>query len=61
MRLSLDGPLVSVDAVAAALDDPALRLVDCRWYLGRPGDGRVPALTELTLDGYGYRWLRVPG
>jgi len=41
MRLSLDGPLVSVDAVAAALDDPALRLVDCRWYLGRPGDGRA--------------------
>jgi thiosulfate/3-mercaptopyruvate sulfurtransferase len=33
--------LVSVDAVAAALDDPALRLVDCRWYLGRPGDGRA--------------------
>jgi thiosulfate/3-mercaptopyruvate sulfurtransferase len=57
MRLSLDGPLVSVDAVAAALDDPALRLVDCRWYLGRPGDGRaaydaghLPGAMHLDVD-----------
>lgn len=41
MTLVLDEPLVSIAAVANALDDPALRLVDCRWYLGRPGDGRL--------------------
>ncbi len=34
-------PLISVDDLAARLDDPTLRIVDCRWYLGRPGDGRV--------------------
>jgi thiosulfate/3-mercaptopyruvate sulfurtransferase len=46
-----------VDAVAAALDDPALRLVDCRWYLGRPGDGRaaydaghLPGAMHLDVD-----------
>jgi thiosulfate/3-mercaptopyruvate sulfurtransferase len=40
MILALDGPLASVDQVGTALGDAALRLVDCRWYLGRPGDGR---------------------
>jgi thiosulfate/3-mercaptopyruvate sulfurtransferase len=34
-------PLISVDDLAARLGDPTLRIVDCRWYLGRPGDGRV--------------------
>lgn len=34
-------PLISVDDLAARLADPALRIVDCRWYLGRPGEGRI--------------------
>lgn len=57
MSLALHGPLVTVDEVAAALDDPALRLVDCRWYLGRPGDGRLaydaghlPGAVHLDVD-----------
>ena len=57
MRPALDRPLVSVDAVAEAIDDPALRLVDCRWYLGRPGDGRLaydaghlPGAVHLDVD-----------
>ena len=33
-------PLISVEALAAAIDDPALRVVDVRWYLGKPGAGR---------------------
>jgi thiosulfate/3-mercaptopyruvate sulfurtransferase len=33
--------LTSVRDLAARLDDPALRIVDARWYLGRPGEGRV--------------------
>ena len=35
MSLMLSGPLVSVADVVDALEDPALRLIDCRWYLGR--------------------------
>jgi len=57
MSLTLDGPLVSVSALAVALDDAALRLVDCRWYLGRPGDGRrayeaghLPGARHLDID-----------
>ena len=57
MSLRLSGPLVSVANVAAALDDPALRLVDCRWYLGRPGEGRaaydgghLPGAIHLDVD-----------
>jgi thiosulfate/3-mercaptopyruvate sulfurtransferase len=34
-------PLICVDDLAARLGDPMIRIVDCRWYLGRPGDGRV--------------------
>lgn len=34
-------PLIAVDDLVGRLGDPSLRLVDCRWYLGRPGDGRV--------------------
>lgn len=32
--------LISPDALLGRLDDPRLRIVDLRWYLGRPGDGR---------------------
>ena len=42
---------------AARLADPALRLVDCRWYLGRPGEGRaaydaghLPGAIHLDID-----------
>jgi thiosulfate/3-mercaptopyruvate sulfurtransferase len=33
-------PLVTAQDLAAHLGDPNLRIVDCRWYLGRPGAGR---------------------
>ncbi len=43
--------------MAARLSDPTLRLVDCRWYLGRPGDGRqaydaghLPGAIHLDVD-----------
>jgi thiosulfate/3-mercaptopyruvate sulfurtransferase len=43
--------------VAARLADDDLRIVDCRWYLGRPGDGRaayeaahLPGAIHLDLD-----------
>jgi thiosulfate/3-mercaptopyruvate sulfurtransferase len=57
VSLRLSGPLVSVADVVDALEDPALRFVDCRWYLGRPGDGRaaydaghLPGAIHLDID-----------
>jgi thiosulfate/3-mercaptopyruvate sulfurtransferase len=51
-------PLISAAALAEQLDDPAVRIVDCRWYLGRPGEGRVaydkghiPNAIHLDIDG----------
>jgi len=43
-------PLVTPDWLAARLDDPALRVVDLRWYLTEPGRGRVE-----------YREAHIPG
>ena len=37
---TVSNPLISVAELAARLDDQRLRIADCRWYLGRPGDGR---------------------
>jgi thiosulfate/3-mercaptopyruvate sulfurtransferase len=49
--------LISPDELAARLGDPALRVVDVRWYLGQPGRGRaaydqghVPGALFLDLD-----------
>ena len=49
--------MVSVGALAEVIDDPALRVVDCRWYLGRPGEGVVayeaghlPGAVHLDID-----------
>jgi thiosulfate/3-mercaptopyruvate sulfurtransferase len=57
VTLVLDRPVVSVAAVAQAIHDPALRPVDCRWYLGRPGDGRrayeaghLPGAVHVDVD-----------
>jgi thiosulfate/3-mercaptopyruvate sulfurtransferase len=51
------GPLVDVDWLRAGLDDARLRVVDCRWQLGRPGAGRaayleghIPGAAFLDLD-----------
>ena len=33
--------LISTDELAARGGDPGVRVVDVRWYLGRPGEGRV--------------------
>jgi thiosulfate/3-mercaptopyruvate sulfurtransferase len=48
---------MSVEDLAARLGAPDLRVVDCRWYLGRPGAGReawlaghVPGAIHLDLD-----------
>src|SRR5262245_10425545 len=50
--------LISAGDLARRLDDPSLRIVDCRWYLGRPGDGRraydaghIPPAIHLDIDG----------
>ena len=32
--------LTSAERLAARIDDPRVRVVDVRWYLDRPGDGR---------------------
>jgi thiosulfate/3-mercaptopyruvate sulfurtransferase len=57
MTLALRGPLVSVAELAAAIDDPDLRLIDGRWYLGKPGEGRaaydaghLPGAAHLDID-----------
>lgn len=53
-------PLISVADLAGRLAaaDASLRLVDCRWYLGRPGEGRaayeaghLPGAIFLDIDG----------
>jgi thiosulfate/3-mercaptopyruvate sulfurtransferase len=52
------GPLIDVDRLAASIGEADLRVVDCRWYLGRPGDGRLayraghlPGALFLDIDG----------
>ena len=57
MTLALDRPLVGVDALAESIDDASLRVVDCRWYLGRPGEGvlayeagHLPGAVHLDID-----------
>jgi len=51
------GPLVSVESLGLRLGEPNLAIVDVRWYLGRPGDGRrayleghIPGAIHLDLD-----------
>jgi len=39
--MSLSNPLVSVEQLAAHLDDPGVAIVDVRWVLGQPGAGRI--------------------
>jgi thiosulfate/3-mercaptopyruvate sulfurtransferase len=50
-------PLISVDELAARIDEPAVRVVDVRWVLGKPGAGRaaydaghIPGALFLDLD-----------
>ena len=50
-------PLVQVDELASWIGDPNVVIVDLRWYLGRPGDGRaayeaghLPGAIFLDLD-----------
>jgi len=49
--------LIDPEELAARIDDPDVRIVDVRWYLGRPGAGRaaydaghLPAAIHLDLD-----------
>ncbi len=55
---TLSSPLISPEELADRLADPRLRIVDVRWYLGRPGDGRaaydaghIPGALFLDIDG----------
>lgn len=34
-------PLISPEELASRIDEPDLRIVDVRWYLGKPGAGRI--------------------
>ncbi len=50
-------PIISPQALFAALDHPDLRIVDVRWVLGKPGGGRIaydaghlPGAIFLDLD-----------
>lgn len=49
--------LISPEVLATRLSDPGVRVVDVRWYLGRPGDGQrayeaghIPGAVFLDLD-----------
>ena len=49
--------LISIESLAARIGDPSLRIVDVRWYLGRPGAGRaayaaghLPGATFVDMD-----------
>jgi thiosulfate/3-mercaptopyruvate sulfurtransferase len=51
-------PLITAGALTQRVEDPAVRIVDCRWYLGRPGEGRlaydqghIPNAIHLDVDG----------
>lgn len=53
----MTSPLISPESLADRLGDSRLRIVDLRWYLGRPGDGRaayeaghLPGAIHLDLD-----------
>ncbi len=50
-------PLISPEELSIRIDEPDLRIVDVRWYLGKPGagraayeDGHVPEAIHLDLD-----------
>jgi thiosulfate/3-mercaptopyruvate sulfurtransferase len=34
-------PLIDPASLAASMSDPTLRIADVRWYLGKPGEGRI--------------------
>jgi len=51
-------PLISVEELAAIVDDPATRVIDCRWYLEEPEKGpseyrrgHIPGADYASLDG----------
>jgi thiosulfate/3-mercaptopyruvate sulfurtransferase len=56
---TMDSPLVTTDWLASHLDDPGVRVIDCRWYL-RPFDrrcgddeyraGHIPGSVHLRWD-----------
>lgn len=50
-------PLISPEELASRIDEPDLRIVDVRWYLGKPGAGRaayeaghLPEAIHLDID-----------
>ncbi|HEX8026562.1 MAG TPA: sulfurtransferase [Candidatus Limnocylindrales bacterium] len=58
MTMARRSPLISVDDLAGRLGEPDVLVVDCRWVLGKPGEGRrafdaghIPGAIHLDLDG----------
>jgi thiosulfate/3-mercaptopyruvate sulfurtransferase len=50
-------PIIDAATLLGMIDDPTLRIVDCRWYLGKPSEGRaafdaghLPGAIHLDLD-----------
>jgi len=50
-------PLISPEELSTRIDEPDLRIVDVRWYLGKPGAGRaaydaghLPEAIHLDID-----------
>lgn len=53
----MSSPLVSCVWLSERLDDPGVRAVDTRWYLGEPGkgrrryeEGRIPGAVYMDID-----------
>lgn len=53
----MSSPLASAEWLAEHLDDPTVKVIDLRWYLGEPGRGRreytsghVPGAAFIDLD-----------
>lgn len=49
-------PLISVEELAAIVDDPATRVIDCRWYLEEPEKG-LDEYRRGHIPGAGYASL----
>lgn len=52
-----DSPLIAATELLAVVDEPRVRIVDCRFYLDRPAagraafeDGHIPGAIYLSLD-----------
>jgi thiosulfate/3-mercaptopyruvate sulfurtransferase len=51
-------PLISVEELAAIVDDPSTRIIDCRWYLEEPDKG-LAEYRRGHISGAGYASLDI--